>query len=171
MTRMRTTPPQPPKLPTLTEDGHGILRDEEGIIVGRRRRHPLADLFKDVPMGTSNMPGMSMGPDIEHLLAIHVFDNMKCRYDPDRSLYVHRTPKKRPAGTHKGAPGVWVPKTVADDPAFEEDPETIEVPDPTGWSPAKLAAAKTAIVAEENAQRMVEQADPHITTREDAGEK
>jgi hypothetical protein len=114
---------------------------------------------------------MSMGAEIEHLLAVHTFDNLRCTYTPDRARYVHRRPRKRPAGTHKGAPGVWVPVNLADDPAFMEDTETVEIPDPTGWSPQKLAAMKTAVVSEEIKQKQVEQADPHITTREEAGER
>lgn len=164
MTRPRT------ELPRLTEDGHGIIRDEAGIVVAMRDRHPLADLFRWVPMGASNLPGMGIQPELQHLLAIHVFSNLRCDYDPERALYDYREPKRR-AGMHATAGGVWVPKGVQDDEAFAESEDSVTIPDPTGWTPQKLAAMKTAVRAEEIKQKAVEQADPHITTRAEAGEK
>ena len=161
---------QPPKLPTLTEDGHGIIRDEEGVVVDRRHRHPLADWLRCMPLGSSNLPGMNMDAMIEQRIAIHVFDNLHCS-PPRDPAYVYRTPKQKPRGTHAAAPGVWVPVGLLEDEAFEESEESVTIPDPTDWSPAKLQAMKTAIVQEEAKQRLVEQADPHIQTREDAGEK
>ncbi|WP_280245423.1 hypothetical protein, partial [Nocardia abscessus] len=41
----------------------------------RVHRHPLADWFRSVPMGTGR-PGMQMPPEAAHLRAIHVFDNL-----------------------------------------------------------------------------------------------
>lgn len=162
----------PPAAPRLVEDGHGIIRDEQGIVVGRRRRHPLADLFKDVPMGGTapNMPGMGILPEMQHLLAIHTFDNLRCS-PPKDPRYVHKTPKNVPRGTHRGAPGLWVPIALANDPAFEETEDTVTIPDPAGWSPQKIAAMETALAAEKIEQTLVEQADAHITTPEQAGKR
>lgn len=146
-----------------------IIRDEAGIVVGRRERHPLADLFKAVPMGAEGMPGMRMPPEMEHLLAIHVFDNLKCS-PPQDPLYVYREPKRRPLGAHAGADGVWVPTSETKDPAFAEDRRTVSVVDVTDWSEERLAAQEIVIKAERTRQKMVAQADPHITTPAQAGE-
>lgn len=145
-----------------------ILRDEAGIVVGRRSEHPLAHLFKAVPLGPG-LPGMGMLPEHRHLLAIHVFDNLRCS-PPRDPLYVLREPKNVPVGTHAGAGAVWVPVAHAADPAFVESRESVRIADVRGWSADRLKAQQAAIQAELIRQRLVEQADPHITTPEQAGE-
>lgn len=146
-----------------------ILRDEAGIIVGRRTEHPLAHLFKSVPMGSKELPGMGLLPEMRHLLAIHVFDNLRCS-PPRDPLYVYKEPKRKPRGTHAGAGGVWVPIALADDPAFAEAPDAVTVANVAGWSEERLKAQEFAIAAERARQKLVAQADPHITTPEQAGE-
>ncbi len=146
-----------------------ILRDEAGIVVGRRTEHPLAHLFKSVPMGSADLPGMGLLPEMRHLLAIHVFDNLRCS-PPRDPAYVYREPKRRPAGTHAGAGGVWVPVAHAEDPAFAEDRSSVTVADVTDWSPERLRAQEIAIAAERTRQSLVANADPHITTPAQAGE-
>lgn len=146
-----------------------ILRDEAGVVIGRRTEHPLAHLFKSVPMGSADLPGMGLLPEMRHLLAIHVFDNLHCS-PPRDPAYVYREPKRRPVGVHAGAGGVWVPVTHADDPAFLEDRGSVTVADVRDWTEERLRAQETAIAAERTRQRLVAQADPHITTPAQAGE-
>lgn len=146
-----------------------IVRDEAGVVIGRHQRHPLADLFKSVPMGSANLPGMRMPPEMEHLLAIHVFDNLRCS-PPRDPLYVYREPTRRPVGAHAGAGGVWVPVSQLKNVAFAEDTETVTVADVSDWSEERLRAQEIAIAAERTRQKMVAQADPHIQTPAQAGE-
>lgn len=145
-----------------------ILRDEAGVVVSRRTEHPLADLFKAVPMG-ANLPGMGLLPEMRQLLAIHVFDNLRCS-PPRDPLYVYREPHRRPTGTHAGAGGVWVPVAHAEDPAFTENSHTVTVADVSDWSEERLKAQELAIKAERTRQRLIQQADPHIQTPAQAGE-
>lgn len=146
-----------------------ILRDEAGIVIGRRTEHPMSWVFKSVPMGSENMPGMGLLAEMRHLLAIHVFDNLHCS-PPQNPAYVYKEPKNVPRGTHAGAGGVWVPIAHADDPAFAETAGSVTVSDVTDWSPERLKAQEIAIAAERTRQNLVAQADPHITTPAQAGE-
>ena len=127
-------------------------------------------MLKSIPMGTANMPGMSLPPEIRHLIAIHVWDNLRCS-PPRDPLYVYREPRGMPAGARAaGAGGVWVPIKHANDDAFAEDTEKIMVADVTDWTPQRLEAQRLAIAAEERRQRLIAQADPHIHTAAQAGE-
>lgn len=146
-----------------------IIRDEAGIVIGRRTEHPFAHLLKAVPMGNADMPGMGLPPEMRHLIAIHVWDNLRCS-PPRDPLYVYKEPKRRPRGTHAGAGGVWVPMEHANDEAFVEESGTVTVADVGGWSEDRLKAQEIAIAAERTRQKLVAQADPHITTPEQAGE-
>lgn len=146
-----------------------IVRDEEGIVIGRRTQHPYAGLFKAVPMGSKDMPGMSFPVEFQHLLAIHVFDNLRCS-PPRDPLYVYREPRRRPQGSHAGAGGVWVPVKLANDPAFVEETGTVQVANVTDWSEERLRAQEIAIAAERTRQKLITQADPHIQTAAQAGE-
>lgn len=146
-----------------------IVRDEAGIVTGRRTQHPLAGLFRAVPMGGANMPGMTLPVEIRHLLAIHTFDNLRCS-PPKNPLYVYREPKFVPKGSHAGAGGVWVPVALADDPAFTETDTTVTVADVRDWSAERLKAQELAIKHERIRQNLITQGDPHIQTAAQAGE-
>lgn len=146
-----------------------IVRDEAGIVVGRHTEHPYADLLKQIPMGGANMPGMDLPAEMRHLIAIHIWDNLRCS-GPRDPLYVLREPTNVPKGAGRRAASVWVPVSKLDDPAFAESDESVTVADVRDWSPERLKAQKIAIAAEERRQKMVAQADPHIQTPAQAGE-
>lgn len=146
-----------------------IVRDEAGIVVGRHTEHPYAPLLKQIPMGGANMPGMGLLPEMRQLIAIHIWDNLRCS-GPRDPLYVLREPKNVPRGAGRDAASLWVPVSKLDDPAFVESDGSVTVADVRDWSPQRLKAQKIAIAAEERRQRMVAQADPHIVTPAQAGE-
>lgn len=138
----------------------GIIRDQRtGIVLARDGRHPGADLFKDAPMG-EGLPGMSMAPEAEHILAIHFFDNLgysltppnpryKAQVDPDSVAEVGQEHVK------------WVPLDTPE-PAAAQAEEPIVVADISDYSPDQIAAMKLQIRQKEIADKMLEQADPQV---------
>lgn len=57
----------------------GILRDENGVVVGRRSQHPHAHLLTAIPAANPdypNVPPFNMPPELKQLVAVHVFDNL-----------------------------------------------------------------------------------------------
>ncbi|MEV0080900.1 hypothetical protein AB0H58_31195 [Nocardia neocaledoniensis] len=135
----------------------GIRRDpHSGIVLAREQRHPLADLFRSVPMGTG-LPGMRMPIEAEHLLAIHIFDNLDCS-PPQNPLYKARPDKDALRST--GMPGVvWVPINTPDDPEDPAPPEAVMVADIGDYTPAQLEAMKAQIKQIELERRLSAQAD------------
>lgn len=136
----------------------GIRRDpNNGIVLAREQRHPMADLFRSVPMGTG-LPGMRMPIEAEHLLAIHIFDNLDC--SPPRSpLYKARPDKDALRST--GMPGyIWVPINTPDDPADPStDDEPVMVADIGEYNDRQIAAMKVQIEEIERRRKMIAQAD------------
>ncbi|MRH85989.1 hypothetical protein GFY24_00665 [Nocardia sp. SYP-A9097] len=136
----------------------GIRRDPEtGIVYARESRHPLADWFRSVPMG-QGLPGMQMPPEIQHLLAIHVFDNLRLPAPTD-ALYKPRRDKNATAATGHDAV-TWVPIGAPDEGQGEDITEApVLVADITGYTPAQIAAMKAQIRQEEIRQKMLAQSD------------
>ena len=142
-------------------DKDGIIRDRRtGIVLARKDRHPLADLFKDVPMG-EGLPGLHMGlPEVEHLLAIHVFDNLGCS-PPQEPLY--KAVPDRESLTATGSDRVlWVPVATPDPVPAEEADEQIFVADISDYNADQMAALEFQIQQKKIADKMLEQADPHV---------
>ncbi|WP_062368035.1 hypothetical protein ACK8HH_17075 [Gordonia sp. LUNF6] len=57
----------------------GILRDDQGVVVGRRTQHPHSHLLTAIPTANPDYPGMppfNMPAEMKQLIAIHVFDNL-----------------------------------------------------------------------------------------------
>lgn len=141
-------------------DKDGIIRDRRtGIVLARKHRHPLADVFKDIPMG-EGLPGMHMDPMAEHLLAIHVFDNEDCS-PPREPLY-----KAVPDPDSLNATGtdrvLWVPINTPDPVADDEADEQILVADISEYTPDQVAAMEFQIRQKKIADKMLAQADPHV---------
>lgn len=135
----------------------GIRRDATtGIVLAREQRHPLADLFRSVPMGTG-LPGMKLPIEVEHLLAIHIFDNLDCS-PPQNPLYKARPDKD--AERALGMPGViWVPINTPDDPDTPDDDGTVVIADVAEYSERQLEAMKAQIRQVEIARKLAAQAD------------
>lgn len=142
-------------------DKDGIIRDRRtGIVLARKDRHPLADLFKDVPMG-EGLPGLHMGlPEVEHLLAIHVFDNMDC--SPPRNPLYRAVPDPDSLNATGTDRVIYVPVDTPNPVAVEEEDEQIFVADISKYNADQMAALKLQIQQKEIADKMLEQADPHI---------
>ncbi|WP_282775864.1 hypothetical protein [Nocardia sp. CC201C] len=136
----------------------GIRRDKAtGIVLAREHRHPLADWLRSVPMGTG-LPGMQMPPEIEHLLAIHLFDNLRLPA-PTAPLYTPRVDKAARRDIGKDAV-IWVPIGTPEE--EETEPVTgqpVTIADISDYTPAQLAAMKAAIRRAEIEAKMVEQSD------------
>ncbi|MGW4718251.1 hypothetical protein [Nocardia sp. NPDC004260] len=140
----------------------GIRRDKAtGIVLAREHRHPLADWFRSVPMGTG-LPGMQMPPEAEHLLAIHTFDNLQLPA-PKHPLYKPRIDKeaRRDAGIEAV---IWVPAGAPEDDTTEALAEPAEVDDISHYNPAQLAAMKAQIRQIEITRKLAEQSDTGGTT-------
>lgn len=139
----------------------GIRRDPAtGVVIARESRHPLADLFRSAPMG-QGLPGMNIPAEAEHILAIHIFDNLNCS-PPRNPKYKARKDKEQIRST--GIDGVkWVP-TNAPDADEDADPEAaaddIVVADISGYNAMQLEAMKAQIREEEIKRKLAEQADP-----------
>ena len=135
----------------------GIRRDPTtGIVTAREQRHPLADLFRSVPMGVG-LPGMRMQVEAEQLLAIHIFDNLDCS-PPRTPLYKPRADTDALRST--GMPGVlWVPINTPDDPDAPPVDEPVMVADIGTYTPAQLEAMKAQIKQIEMERRLIAQAD------------
>lgn len=131
----------------------GIIRDPEtGVVIARRDRHPLADLLRAIPSGAGGVE-FSMPPELQHIIAIHLFDNLKCS-PPTNPLYEYREPTVGHSGLNTGHDTSWVPVgAVANPAAVVADP--ISLPDPAGWSAEKLHAMKLAIRNEEIQQKLI----------------
>lgn len=60
----------------------GVLTDDNGIVVSRTHRHPLAYLFRAVSLGVGPngqpLPMTTIPEDMAQVLAIQVFDNFGC---------------------------------------------------------------------------------------------
>jgi hypothetical protein len=141
-------------------DKDGIVRDRRtGIVLARKNRHPLADLFKDIPMG-EGLPGMHMDPMAEHLLAIHIFDNLGCS-PPQDPLY-----KSVPDPESLAATGsdrvLWVSVNIPDPVPEDEAGEQIEVADISGYDADQMAAMEFQMKQKRIADKMLEQADPQV---------
>lgn len=135
----------------------GVLRDPKtGIVIARKDRHPLADLFIDAPMG-QGLPGMHMAPEAEHILALHIFDNLRCS-PPQDPLYKRRLDKDSVASLGQKR-FIWVPIKEPDDGNDVVD-EVIEVDDISHYTPDQRAAMKVQIRQLEVRDKLVEQADP-----------
>lgn len=138
----------------------GIIRDQRtGIVLAREGRHPGADLFKDAPMG-DGLPGMSMAPEAEHILAIHFFDNLGYPLTPPKPVYkaIPDTDSVAEIGREHVK---WVPlDTPAPVAAQAEEP--IVVADISGYNADQIAAMKLQIRQKEIADKMLEQADPQV---------
>lgn len=144
----------------------GIVRDPDtGIVLARKHRHPLADLFRSVPMGRG-LPGMQIPAEAGHLLAIHIFDNLRCS-PPQSPLYKARRDKDAVQVT--GMEGVtWVPITEPDPveeaaPSDQSEQAVPDVDDISHYTPAQLAAMKAQIRQIELERKLIEQSDTGST--------
>jgi hypothetical protein len=138
----------------------GIIRDQRtGIVLAREGRHPGADLFKDAPMG-DGLPGMSMAPEAEHILAIHFFDNLGYPLTPPRPLYkaIPDTDSIAEVGRQHVK---WVSLDTPD-PAQVQAEEPILIDDISHYDADQLAAMKVQVRQLEIAQKLVDQADPQV---------
>ncbi|MDI9914341.1 hypothetical protein [Rhodococcus sp. IEGM 1379] len=140
-------------------DKDGIVRDRRtGIVLARRNRHPMADLFRDAPMG-EGLPGMHMDPMAEHLLAIHIFDNLDC-LPPQNPLY-----KQVPDPESLNATGtdrvIYVPIGTPG-PADVEAEEPIIVADISDYTEDQDAALELQLRQKRIARKLLEQADPQV---------
>lgn len=135
----------------------GITRDKDGIVLSRRDVHPLAYLFRALPSGLDGTY-FTLPPEIHHLLAIHIFDNLDCS-PPRAPKYKYREAAN---AQHEGQGGDWVPDSAPDeDYAAAAFGAAVEIPgDIDEWSQAKRDAVKLAIRAAEIKSKMVQQADP-----------
>lgn len=136
---------------------NGVLRDPKtGIVIARKHRHPLADLFIDAPMG-QGLPGMHMAAEAEHILAIHVFDNLDCS-PPRNPLYKARLDQDSMAATGQKR-YIYVPINEPDD-GNDVVEEAVEVDDISHYDDDQLAAMKVQIHQIEVRKKLLEQADP-----------
>lgn len=135
----------------------GVLRDPRtGIVIARKDRHPLADLFVDAPMG-QGLPGMHIPPEAEHILAIHIFDNLRCA-PPQDPLYAKQVdPDSEAALGQKRY--IWVPISEADG-STDVVEEPVVVADISHYDADQIAAMKLQIRQREIRDKLVEQADP-----------
>lgn len=135
----------------------GVLRDPKtGIVIARKRRHPLADLFIDAPMG-QGLPGMHMAPEAEHILAIHVFDNLDCS-PPRNPKYKRRLDRDSVASLGQKR-YIYVPINEPDD-GNDVAEEVVEVADISHYDDDQLAAMEVQIQQVKVRKKLVEQADP-----------
>lgn len=139
---------------------NGVIRDQRtGIVIAREERHPGADLFKDAPMG-DGLPGMSMQPEAEHILAIHFFDNLGYPLTPP-------DPRYKAQDDPDSMPGIgrrlvkWVPLDTPDTESALDD-EPIMVADISEYTPEQRAAMKAQLRQLEAAEKLMAQADPHV---------
>lgn len=138
----------------------GIIRDQRtGIVLAREGRHPGADLFKDAPMG-DGLPGMSMAPEAEHILAIHFFDNLGYPLTPPKPVYkaIPDTDSVAEIGREHVK---WVPLDTPAPVAVQAE-EPIIVADISGYNADQIAAMELQIRQKKIADKMLEQADPQV---------
>lgn len=138
----------------------GITKDPKtGITLARRDKHPLAGLFKAIPSGAGNIP-INIPDELHHLLAIHIFDNLRCT-PPNQPLYKYREAAVNPEAGLNG--GLWVPIDEPDE-DYAPDEEAFELPvsqeEISMWSPKNVQAMKLAIRAKEIRDKLAEGADP-----------
>jgi hypothetical protein len=139
----------------------GIVRDPDtGIVIARENRHPGADMFRSAPMG-EGLPGMNLPVEAEHILAIHFFDNLGYLLAPPNPLYEPIDNPEQRAST--GTAGVlWVPIEKGARRSAPEEDETVIVADISGYDANQIAAMKAQIRQREIADKLLEQADPHV---------
>lgn len=138
----------------------GIHRDPKtGVTIARRDKHPLAGLFKAIPSGAGEIP-INIPDELHHLLAIHIFDNLRCS-PPNQPLYKYRQSAVNPEAGMNG--GLWVPIDAPDEEFAPAGPNA-DLPVPAEeinmWTPEKMAAMKTAMRAKEIRDKLAEGADP-----------
>lgn len=139
-------------------DKDGIVRDRRtGIVLARKNRHPLADLFKDIPMG-EGLPGMHMDPMAEHLLAIHVFDNEDC--SPPRNPLYKAVPDPESVSATGTGRVLWVPIKTPDPVAAADEP--IVVADISNYDQDQIEALELQLRRRRIADKLLEQADPQV---------
>lgn len=144
----------------------GMVRDKKsGVVLAREQEHPQRYVFESIPNGTP-IP-FHMDPEMQQVLAIHVFDNLKCSPPGDDAVYRLVRSKANP-GAPLGTGGVvWVPKTVPDS-AFE--PEQVEpllvegVPDIESLDDAQLDALQVRIADRKIAQSQAANLDVPVET-------
>jgi hypothetical protein len=133
----------------------GIIRDKDTrVVLARRDKHPLADLFKAIPAGSSNMPVFNMPPEMHHLLAIHIFDNLDCS-PPREPLYKYREPAEGHSGLNGG---MWVPIDEPDE-AYAPAAAPVRVVDTSSMTDAELVENEKRLKAEKLRRKRAEQAD------------
>lgn len=125
----------------------GLIRNADGVVIARRDEHPLAHLFEAVPSydpATQNaLPPMHMPPEFRQLLAIHIFDNLRCAPPADDAVY--RLVKNKVADAPLGLAGaLWVPHSVPDE-VFEPEPVEDDGVDIDGLSDAQLTVLQAKI--------------------------
>ncbi|QRY62761.1 hypothetical protein JVX90_00340 [Gordonia sp. PDNC005] len=59
----------------------GIIRDDNGVVVARRAKHPLQHLLTAIPADSpdypdAQIPPMNLPDELKQLVAVHVFDNL-----------------------------------------------------------------------------------------------
>ncbi|WP_415395224.1 hypothetical protein ACMTN4_07590 [Rhodococcus globerulus] len=140
-------------------DKDGIVRDRRtGIVLARKNRHPLADLFKDIPMG-EGLPGMHMDPMAEHILAIHVVDNLG--FVPSNAPLYKAVPDPDSLNATGTDRVLWVPINTPD-PIVDELDEPIVVADISNYDPDQIAALEMQLQQKKIADKLLEQADPQV---------
>ena len=145
----------------------GVERDKAtGIVLSRRDRHPLADLLKAIPSGAGGVE-FSMPPELQHIIAIHLFDNLDCS-PPREPKYSYREPTLGHSGLNTGNDPSWVPVGKASPVKVAAEPMVL--PDPEGWSPEKLAAMTIGIRNEEIKRTMILSSDPVLDPDATTGE-
>lgn len=161
MTKRKPTRPPRSTWQETSDKLSGIVRDKQtGIVLARTQRHPLADLFRSAPMGMGNMPGMNIPAEAEHILAIHIFDNLDCS-PPRRPKYKYRVNKEQVTST--GIPGaLWVPIDAPDEDYEPAPDEVVEVADISGYGPMQVEAMKAQIREHEIRAKLAANVDPHV---------
>ncbi|MFT4087401.1 MAG: hypothetical protein QM658_09650 [Gordonia sp. (in: high G+C Gram-positive bacteria)] len=125
----------------------GLIRDREGVVLARTAEHPLAYLFEAIPSydpaSEKPLPPMHMPPEMRQIIAIHVFDNLKCGGPGEDAVY--RLVKNKTTDAPMGLAGaMWVPKSVPDD-VFEPEPVADDGVDVDALSEAQLNALQAKI--------------------------
>ena len=132
----------------------GIKRDpDSGIVIARRDQHPLADEFRAIPAGNGVDTVFNLPAEMRQVLAIHIFDNRACS-GPRNPKYFYVEPEAGPQIGLNG--GVWLPAGSVK----KKPEERISLPDPSGWSNAKLKHMKQALRHEEIRRGLEAGADP-----------
>ena len=145
-----------------------MVRDPKtGVVHARKHEHPLRHVFEAVPNGTAipfNMP-----PEMQQVLAIHVFDNLRCSPPADDAVYRLVRAKANPDAPLGTGGVMWVPKTVPDStfdrPDVQVGAVAVEgIPDIEDLDDAQLDALEARIADRKIAQTQAANLDVPVET-------